>query len=95
MNAMHTSVSSIFVTPIPGILHVWSEECEQSFHTLKEKLTTSPVLAVPETGKYYTAFCDASKHGVKSYISRQLRPHEVNYPTHDLELAAVVFSLKS
>ncbi|KAK1610111.1 hypothetical protein QYE76_033784, partial [Lolium multiflorum] len=84
---------------------VWSEECEKSFQTLKEKLTTAPVLAVPEVGKDYTVYCDASKHGlgcvlmqdrkVISYGSRQLRPHEVNYPTHDLELAAVVFALKT
>ncbi|KAK1611633.1 hypothetical protein QYE76_035306 [Lolium multiflorum] len=84
---------------------VWSDECEKSFQTLKEKLTTAPVLAVPEVGKDYTVYCDASKHGlgcvlmqdrkVISYGSRQLRPHEVNYPTHDLELAAVVFALKT
>ncbi|KAK1646343.1 hypothetical protein QYE76_064148 [Lolium multiflorum] len=83
---------------------VWSEECEQSFQTLKEKLTTAPVLAVPEVGKDYTVYCDASKHGLGcvlmqdrkfiSYGSRQLRPHEVNYPTYDLELAVVVFALK-
>ncbi|KAK1606824.1 hypothetical protein QYE76_030497 [Lolium multiflorum] len=84
---------------------VWSDECEKSFQTLKEKLTTAPVLAVPEDGKDYTVYCDASKHGlgcvlmqdrkVISYGSRQLRPHEVNYPTHDLELAAVVFAFKT
>jgi hypothetical protein len=83
---------------------VWSEECEASFQTLKEKLTTTPVLAVPEIGKDYTVYCDASKNGlgcvlmqdrkVISYWSRQLRPHEVNHPTHDLELAVVVFALK-
>jgi hypothetical protein len=83
---------------------VWSDECESSFQTLKEKLTTSPVLAIPETGKDYTVYCDASKNGlgcvlmqdrkVIAYGSRQLRPHEVNYPTHDLELAAIVFTLK-
>ena len=84
---------------------VWTEQCEQSFQTLKQKLTTSPVLAVPETGKDYTVYCDASKNGIGcvlmqdrkviAYGSRQLRPHEVNYPTHDLELAAVVHALKS
>jgi hypothetical protein len=83
---------------------VWSEECEASFQTLKDKLTTAPVLAVPEARKDYTVYCDASKNGlgcvlmqdrkVIAYGSRQLRPHEVNYPTHDLELAAVVFALK-
>jgi hypothetical protein len=83
---------------------VWLEECEASFQTLKEKLTTTPVLAVPETGKDYTVYCDASKNRlgcvlmqdrkVIAYGSRQLRPYEVNCPTHDLELAAVVFALK-
>jgi hypothetical protein len=83
---------------------VWLEECEASFQTINEKLTTTPVLAVLETDKDYTVYCDASKNGlgcvlmqdrkVIAYGSRQLRPHEVNYPTHDLELAAVVFALK-
>jgi hypothetical protein len=83
---------------------VCSEECEASFQTLKEKLTTAPMLALPETGKDYTVYYDASKNGlgcvlmqdkkVIAYGSRQLRPHEVNYPTHDLELTAVVFALK-
>jgi hypothetical protein len=83
---------------------VWLEECEASFKTLKEKLTTAHVLVVPETGKDYTVCCDASKNGlgcvlmqdrkVITYGSRQLRLHEVNYPTHDLELSSVVFALK-
>jgi hypothetical protein len=87
-----------------NIPFVWSEECEVSFQTLKDKLTTAPVLVVPETGKDYMVYCDASKNGlgcvlmqdrkVIAYGSRQLRPHEVNYPTHDLELAAMVFALK-
>jgi hypothetical protein len=61
---------------------VWSDECEASFQTLKEKLTTAPVLAVPETGKDYTIYCDASTNGlgcvlmqdrkVIAYGSRQL-----------------------
>ena len=77
----------------------WTETCEQSFQELKEKLTTAPVLAVPETGKVYTVYCDASKNGlgcvlmpdrkVIAYGSRQLKPHELNYPTHDLESAAL------
>jgi hypothetical protein len=63
-------------------LFVWSDECEASFQTLKEKLTTAPVLALPETGKDYTVYCDASKNGlgcvlmqdrkVIAYGSRQL-----------------------
>jgi hypothetical protein len=82
----------------------WSEKCEERFQELKRRLTTAPILAVPETGKNYAVYCDASKNGlgcvlmqdrkVIAYGSRQLKPHEVNYPTHDLELAAVVFALK-
>jgi hypothetical protein len=83
----------------------WTKKCEQSFQELKTKLTTTPVLAVPENGKDYTVYYDASKNGlgcglmqdrkVISYGSRQLKPHEVNYPTHDLELGAIVYALKS
>jgi hypothetical protein len=72
---------------------------------LKKRLTTTPILAVPESARInYTVYSDASKNGlgcvlmqdrkVIAYGSRQLKPHEVNYPTHDLELAAVVFALK-
>ena len=72
--------------------------------SLKEKLTTAPVLIIIDPSKSYEVFCDASKKGlggvlmqsghVVAYASRQLKPHEENYPTHDLELAAVVFALK-
>jgi hypothetical protein len=82
----------------------WTEKCEESFQEFKKRLTTAPILVVPESSKDYTVYCDASKNGlgfvlmqdrkVIAYGSRQLKPHEVNYPTHDLELAAVVFALK-
>ncbi|XP_057426016.1 uncharacterized protein LOC130719407 [Lotus japonicus] len=82
----------------------WTPECEKSFKELKEKLTTSPILVLPDPKKDFEVYCDASKMGlgcvlmqerkVMAYASRQLRPHEANYPTHDLELAAVVFALK-
>jgi hypothetical protein len=88
-----------------NIPFIWDEKCEKSFQELKDKLTLAPVLAVPEPGKDSTVYCDASKHGlgcvlmqerkVIAYGSRQLRPHELNYPTDDLELAAVVHALKS
>jgi len=65
---------------------------------------TAPVLAIPEGNDEYVVYSDAScqglgcvlmQHGrVIVYASRQLKPHEVNYPTHYLELAAVIFSLK-
>ncbi|XP_075486462.1 uncharacterized protein LOC142526075 [Primulina tabacum] len=82
----------------------WSEECEKSFQTLKEKLASTPVLVLPTEDKSFTIYSDASKEGlgcvlmqegrVISYASRQLKPYEKNYPTHNLELAAVVFALK-
>jgi hypothetical protein len=71
---------------------------------LRELLTTAPVLAQPDIEKLFDVFCGASKNGlgcvlmqngrVIAYALRQLRKHEVNYPTHDLELAAVVHALK-
>ena len=82
----------------------WTPECETTFHTLRTLLTIAPVLAQPDIEKPFDVFCDASGIGlgcvlmqegrVIAYASRQLRKHEVNYPTHDLELAAVVHALK-
>nr|AAX96704.1 retrotransposon protein, putative, Ty3-gypsy sub-class [Oryza sativa Japonica Group]ABA92965.1 retrotransposon protein, putative, Ty3-gypsy subclass [Oryza sativa Japonica Group] len=83
---------------------VWSEQCQESFEQLKEKLTSAPILVLPNIRKDFVIYCDASRQGlggvlmqdgkVVAYASRQLRPHEENYPTHDLELAAVVHALK-
>ncbi|XP_048607727.1 uncharacterized protein LOC111211085 isoform X2 [Brassica napus] len=82
----------------------WTEECSGSFTELKRQLTHAPVLVLPRPGIPYDVYTDASGTGlgcvlmqegqVIAYASRQLRPHEANYPTHDLELAAVVFALK-
>ena len=82
----------------------WSAECNQSFEELKKKLVSAPVLILPDQTKDFQVYCDASRQGlgcvlmqegrVVAYASRQLRPHETNYPTHDLELAAVVHALK-
>jgi hypothetical protein len=83
---------------------VWGQKCEDAFHTLRQHLTTTPVLAQPESNKPFDVYCDASGTGlgcvlmqdnrVIAYASRALRPHEQNYPTHDLELAVVVHALK-
>jgi hypothetical protein len=83
---------------------VWTEECEAAFCTLQKLLTTAPVLAQPDIEKSFDVFYNASKNGlgcvlmqdgrVIAYASRQLRKHEVNYPTHDLELAVIVHALK-
>jgi hypothetical protein len=88
-----------------GVLFVWSGDCEVSYQTLKSKLVDAPILALLESGKRFTVYANASRirlgcvlmqeGRVIAYGSRQLRKHEGNYPTHDLELAIVVFALKS
>ncbi|KAA0031895.1 ty3-gypsy retrotransposon protein [Cucumis melo var. makuwa] len=87
-----------------GAPFVWSKACEDSFQNLKQKLVTAPVLTVPDGSGSFVIYSDASKKGlgcvlmqqgkVVAYASRQLKSHEQNYSTHDLELAAVVFALK-
>jgi hypothetical protein len=82
----------------------WSSKCNAAFEQLKVLLTTAPVLAQPDINKPFDVYCDASGSGlgcvlmqegrVIGYASRQLRRHEEDYPTHDLELAAVVHALK-
>ncbi|CAA0833390.1 Uncharacterized mitochondrial protein AtMg00860, partial [Striga hermonthica] len=81
----------------------WTDRYESSFQELKRRLTTAPVLTIPDPYRIFTIYSDASKRGlgcvlmqdgqVVAYASRQLKPHEQNYPTHDLELAAVVHAL--
>jgi ribonuclease HI len=83
----------------------WTLACQKSFETLKEKLTTTLVLILLDVHKPFLVYCDASYTGlgcvlmqegrVVAYSSRQLKIHEKNYPTHDLELAAVVHALKT
>jgi hypothetical protein len=78
----------------------WSQKCEDAFHALRQHLTTAHVLAQPDNTNPFEVYCDASGTGlgcvlmqdnrVIAYASRALKPHEQNYPTHDLELAAVV-----
>jgi len=83
---------------------VWTPDCEEAFHELRTLLTSAPVLAQPSIEKPFNVFCDASSIGlgcvmmqegrVIAYALRQLQKHEVNYHTHDLELAAIVRALK-
>jgi hypothetical protein len=82
----------------------WSGGCERSFQELKRRLTTAPVLTLPDIKKDFMVYYDSSKQGlgcilmqegkVVVYASRQLKKHEENYPSHDLELAAFVHTLK-
>ncbi|GJT71004.1 putative reverse transcriptase domain-containing protein [Tanacetum coccineum] len=84
--------------------YVWGNEQDEAFRILKEKLCNAPVLALPDGPDDFVVYCDASKQGfgcvlmqrgkVIAYASRQLKKHEKNYTTHDLELGAMVFPLK-
>ncbi|GJX48400.1 putative reverse transcriptase domain-containing protein [Tanacetum coccineum] len=82
----------------------WGDKQEAAFQTLKNELCSAPILALPQGAENFIVYCDASHKGlgavlmqnekVIAYASRQLKIHEKNYTTHDLELCAVVFALK-
>jgi hypothetical protein len=82
----------------------WTPACEAIFQEFKRRLTTAPVLVMLDMEKPFSIYCDASGEGLGcvlmqegrmvAYASRQVRKHEVNCPTHDLELATVVHALK-
>ncbi|GKD53780.1 putative reverse transcriptase domain-containing protein [Tanacetum coccineum] len=84
--------------------YVWEKDQETAFQLLKQKLCEAPILALPEGNDDFVVYCDASLQGlgavlmqkekVIAYASRQLKPHEENYTTHDLELGVVIFTLK-
>ncbi|XP_074376979.1 uncharacterized protein LOC141718495 [Apium graveolens] len=83
---------------------IWNDKCEESFQELKRRLITALILSLPDDQGNFVIYSDASYKGlgcvlmqhdkVNAYASRQLKPHEQKYPTHDLELAAIVFALK-
>ena len=82
----------------------WDDRCEEAFLELKRRLTSAPILIVLDRGQGCIVYCDALRAElgcvlmqfgrVVAYGSRQLKNHEQNYPTHDMELAAIVFTLK-
>lgn len=83
---------------------VWDSRCEESFQELKVRLKSTPVLVIPNPQEPFVVYTDASLKGlgcvlmqlgkVVAYASWQLRTHDKNYQTHDLEIAAIVFALK-
>ncbi|GJQ95007.1 putative reverse transcriptase domain-containing protein [Tanacetum coccineum] len=87
-----------------GIKFDWGEKEENAFQLIKQKLCSAPILALPEGSEDFVVYYDASHKGlgavlmqrekVIAYASRQLKVHEKNYTTHDLELGSVVFALK-
>ena len=100
---------SRLVTPMTRLTRkevkfVWNDLCEKAFQELKKRLTSFPILIVPKRRQRYKVYCDASNDRlgciliqsgrVVAYGSRQLKNHERNYPTHEMELATIVFALK-
>ncbi|KAI3814080.1 hypothetical protein L1987_18825 [Smallanthus sonchifolius] len=100
---------SKIVVPLTALTHKgkpyeWGPKQEEAFQTLKQKLCDAPILTLPEGNDDLVVYCDASNLGlgcvlmqrgkVIAYASRQLKIHEKNYTTHDLELGAVIFALK-
>nr|GFA77804.1 putative reverse transcriptase domain-containing protein [Tanacetum cinerariifolium] len=97
-------VKSMMKLTQKGIKFNWGEKEENAFQLIKQKLCSVPILALLEGSKDFVLYCDASHKGlgvvlmprekVIAYASRQLKIHEQNYTTHDLELGSVVFALK-
>nr|GEW46821.1 putative reverse transcriptase domain-containing protein [Tanacetum cinerariifolium]GEX29233.1 putative reverse transcriptase domain-containing protein [Tanacetum cinerariifolium] len=82
----------------------WGEKEENAFQLIKQKLCSAPILALPKGSEDFVVYCDAShkclgavltqREKVIAYASRQLKVHEQNYTTHDLEQGSAVFALK-
>ncbi|GJS51382.1 putative reverse transcriptase domain-containing protein [Tanacetum coccineum] len=77
----------------------WTKKAKAAFQLLKQKLCSAAILALPEGSENFMVYCDASRKGLGTilmekekaiaYASRQLKIHEKNYTTHDLELGAM------
>lgn len=82
----------------------WSKSCEKSFQLFKDRLNSSPVLTLPDGIERFVVYHDASQVGLGCVLmqhgkvitdaSRQIKPHENNYPTYDLEISFIVFARK-
>ena len=96
-------------SPLMALTHkahkfAWTKPCEGNLQELKKCLTIAPILAIRQENAKFDIYCVASKSGlgvvlmqrgkVIACASRQLKEYETRYPTHDMELAAVVFALK-
>ncbi|GJZ68476.1 putative reverse transcriptase domain-containing protein [Tanacetum coccineum] len=89
---------------VKNVKFEWTKKAEVAFQLLKQKLYSASILALPEDSENFVVYCNASRKGlgavlmkrekVIAYASRQLKIHEKNYTTHELELGAVVFALK-
>ena len=104
MDGFSTFCDLLIILTKKKVIFEWSEICEKSYQELKDQFTSAPSLTLWRRGAGYVVYCDASREDlgcvlmqdckVIAYASRELRIHEKNYPTHDLELDDVVFALK-
>ncbi|GJY29913.1 putative reverse transcriptase domain-containing protein [Tanacetum coccineum] len=95
-----TTAKSMTKLTQKGVKFNWGDKVEATFQLIKQKLCSAPILALPEGSEDFVVYCDASHKGlgvvliqrekVIAYASRQLKIHEKNYTTHDLELGSVV-----
>jgi len=79
------------------------EQCKEAFQELKKRLMSAPILALPASHKDIVVYSESSRSGlgymlmqegpIIAYAPQQLKIHERNYPTHDLELATILFAL--
>jgi hypothetical protein len=87
-----------------GARFIWTTKCEESFQQLKHILTNAPLLKIADPNKNFLVCTNSRKEGLIGFLmkeghvifykSRKLNEHEINYLTHDLELASIVHDLK-
>jgi hypothetical protein len=95
---------SITSLQMKGNKFQWTEECDSSFQQLKQRINSAPILKIADPNKDYVVCTDACKEGlggvlsqegfVICYESRKLNEHENNYATHNLDMVAIVHSLR-
>jgi hypothetical protein len=87
-----------------GTKFEWTPKCEENFNLLKELLTSAPMLKIIDPSEIFVVYTNACKEGlggvlmqnghVIGYESRNIKEHERNYATHDLELSSIVHALR-
>ena len=104
MDGFSKIIASMTDLTCKNVKFKWTDACEQSFQELKKRLVTTPILTISEGEDGFVIYCDVLGQGLEAafmqygrviaYASRQLKDYKKNYPTHDLELVAMVFALQ-